>query len=70
MNELSKRNAIWGLKVLLAFIAGFAALITTNEIFNVAGATDGFHKVVAIINVIVEVIAFVYFFKYKVKINE
>ena len=56
MNENNKKTLVQFLKVLSVFLLGFIALITNVEIFNMAakGYTDGFHVVVAILNLIAE----------------
>lgn len=56
MNENNKKTLMQFLKVLSVFLLGFIALIPNVEIFNMAAKhyTDGFHVVVAILNLIAE----------------
>ena len=56
MNESNKKTLVQFLKVLSVFLLGFIAIIVNVEIFNMAhgGHTDGFHVVLAIINLIAE----------------
>ena len=64
MNEDNKKTLVKFLKVLSVVLLGFIAIIVNVEIFNMASAghTDGFHVVLAIINLIAEGVG-VYFYQ-------
>ena len=64
MNEDNKKTLVQFLKVLSVFLLGFIALIVNVEIFNMAagGHTDGFHVVLAIINLVAEGVG-IYFYQ-------
>jgi len=60
----NKNTLVQFLKVLSVFLLGFIALIPNVEIFNMAskGYTDGFHVVLAILNLLAEGVG-IYFYQ-------